>query len=88
MSNWIAMTVEDQLVAQEGLGISVERYMVLFYADDGMVVSLDQEWLQGALNVLIILFWRYGLVANIAKSKAITVCQAHSGPGYRRRRWG
>ena len=33
------------------------------------------DWLQGALNVLIVLFLRYILVANVLKSKAMT-CQA------------
>ena len=37
-----------------------------------MVVSQDPEWLQGSLNVLIVLFRRYKLVANVAKSKVMT----------------
>ena len=31
------------------------------------------EWLQGDLNVLICLFLWYGLVANVAKYKAVTL---------------
>ena len=31
--NWLAMMVEDQLVAQEGLGLSAGRCMGLLYAD-------------------------------------------------------
>ena len=42
--------------------------MGMFYAGNGMVVSRDTKWLQGAL------FRRYRLVANIANSKAM-VCQ-------------
>ena len=56
VSNWIAMTVEDRLVAQEGLGLTVGRCMGLFYAEDNVVGSWDKEWLQGALNVFIGLF--------------------------------
>ena len=44
----------------------------LFYADGGILVSQDSEWLQGSLNVLIILFRRIGLADNVAKSKMIT----------------
>ena len=43
----------------------------LLYADDGVVGSQDPEWLQGALNGLIGLLRRYGLVENVAKSKAM-----------------
>ena len=68
------MTVEEQLVVHEGLGLAVGRCMVLFYADDRVVGSRDPERLQGEMNVLIVLFRRYGLVANYAKSKAIP-CQ-------------
>ena len=32
----------------------------------------DPEWLHGTLNVIIGIFWRYGLVANLSKSKAMT----------------
>ena len=46
----------------------------LLYTDDGVVGSGGPEWLQGALNVLIGLLRRYRLVANFAKSKAMT-CQ-------------
>ena len=54
--NWLALVVEDQLVTQEGLGLLVGRCLGLFYVDYGMVVSQDPEWLQGSLNVLIVLF--------------------------------
>ena len=50
----------------------VGRCLGLIYADDSVVELQDPEWLQGALNVLIGLFHLYGLVANVAKSKAMT----------------
>ena len=68
------MTAEDQPVTHEGLGPAVGRCLGLLYAYDGVVVSKDTEWLQGALNVLINLLWRYRLVANCENSKAMT-CQ-------------
>ena len=30
----------------------------MFYADDGLIESRDPEWLQGALNLPISLFYR------------------------------
>ena len=68
--NWLALMVEDHLVAQEGLGLAVGRCLGLFYADDIVVGSQYPEWLQGALNVLISLLKLYVLVANFVKYKA------------------
>ena len=54
--------------------LEVGQCLGLFCAKYGMVVSRDPEWLQGALNVLIILLQRYGLVTNVDKYKAM-MCQ-------------
>ena len=43
--NSLALMVEDQLVAQEVLGLTVGSCLVLFYTDYGMVVLRDPEWL-------------------------------------------
>ena len=64
--------MEDQLVTQEGLVILVGRCIKLFYTDNGVMVSRDLEWIQGALNVIIGLFRRCALVTNVAKSKTMT----------------
>ena len=69
---WLELMAEDNLVAKEVLGLALWRYLGLFYTDDGVVVLWDPEWLQVTLNFLIGLFRRYGLVVNIAKSKAVT----------------
>ena len=66
------MTVEEKLVTNKGLGITVGRCLGLFYAANGMVGSWYPEWLKVALNVLIGLFCRYRLAENVAKSKAMT----------------
>ena len=76
--NWLAPMVEDQLVAQEGLGLAVGRCLGLFYADSSVVGSRDKEWLQGALNGFIGLFFPYGLAVNVANPKAMT---CHLGNG-------
>ena len=64
VGKWLAMTAEDQAVAQEGLVLNVRTCMVLLYSDYSMIGAQDLHWLQNVLNVLIGLFRRYGLVAN------------------------
>ena len=72
--NWLALTVEDQLVAQKGLGLAVGRCLGLFYVYNGVVGSQDLEWLRGALNMIIGLFCWYGLVVIVENFKDMT-CQ-------------
>ena len=70
--NWLSPMVEDEKFIQDRLGHAV----VFFYAYDRILGSPDPEWLQGAQNVLIGLFWRIRLAENIAKSKTMT---CHTG---------
>ena len=74
VQNWLALIVEDELFAHEGLELAVGRCLGLFYAGNVMVGSRDPEWLQVDLNVLIGLLQLYGLVWNISKYKSKT-CQ-------------
>ena len=71
---WMSMTVEDQRVSHDGMGETVGRCLGVFYDNDSMVGSCDSDWIQHAMNVLVGLFRRYGLAANVAKSCAMT-CQ-------------
>ena len=48
--------------------------MAIFYADDGMVVSSDPTWLQGAFTALLAIFDRVGLMTNVSKTVSM-VCQ-------------
>ena len=41
--NWLVLTVEDQLVALEGLRLAVGRCLGLFYAENGVVGLRDPE---------------------------------------------
>ena len=68
------MTVEDNRVAQNGLGEAVGRCLRVFYANDNMLGSIDPDWMQHLMNVLVDLFRRYGLTANVSNSLLIT-CQ-------------
>ena len=71
---WLAMTVEDHKVANNGLGESVWCCLGIFCDDDVMVVSRDLDWLQHSMNVLVSLFLRYGLATNVTKSHSMA-CQ-------------
>ena len=64
---WLEMIVEDQRLTNDGLGDTVRRCLGVFYANNGMVSSRDPDWLQNTTNILVGLFRRYGLEANVAK---------------------
>ena len=66
--------MEDESAKHEVLGMTIGRCIGLFYADDGMIGSRYPEWFQEAINVIIELFRRVGLMSNVAKSKIMT-CQ-------------
>ena len=72
MRKWMAMTVEDQRVDHDGMGETVGRFLGVFYDNDGIVGSRNSEWLQHVMNVLVRLFRRYGLAANVGKSCTMT----------------
>ena len=69
---WLTMTVEDQVVAQERLGLNVGRCLVVLYAYYSMIGAWYSEYLRNALNILLGLFWRYGRVVNISNLRTTT----------------
>ena len=48
------------------------QLMGLFYADEGMIGSRVPELIQREIDVIIGLLIRFGLMANVAKSKTMT----------------
>ena len=54
------------------------RSMGVFYADYGLIGSQDLDWIQWALNALIIIFRRVILMSEVTKSKTMT-CQPGGG---------
>ena len=66
--------MEDDSATHDGLGVAIGRCTGLFYADAGIIVSRDQECLQGDINVIIVLFRKFGLMVNVAKSENMN-CQ-------------
>ena len=69
---WPEMTVEDHRVDHDGMGETVGRCLGVFYANNGMVGSRESDWMQHTMNVLVGVFRRYGLAANIKKSHKMT----------------
>ena len=53
---WLDMTVEDQRVAHYGMGEAVGSCPVVFYADDGMVLLRDAEWIHHSMRIPVGLF--------------------------------
>ena len=57
--------------------------MEVFYSDDGMVVSSDPVWLQGAFNALVAIFDRVGLLTNVGKTVSMVCHPCRAGAGNR-----
>ena len=56
----------------EGLEMGVVQCMGVFYTYAGMIGLTESEWLQRAINVIIGIFRRFVLMANVAKSKTMS----------------
>ena len=69
---WLAMKVEDQKLAHNGLVAAVGLCMGFFYTNDDMIGSRDPDCLKHFTNVMIGLFQHYGLAATITKSLSMT----------------
>ena len=55
----------------------------MFYANDGMVVSSDPAWLQGAFSALVAIFNRVGLRTSVNKTVSMTCHPCWAGGGNR-----
>ena len=74
IQTWLAMAVEEQRVAHKKMVETVRRFLGVFYADYGIVFSRESECLQNLMNILVGLFFWYGLTANISKYCTL-ICQ-------------
>ena len=54
--HWLLLMLKDEAVIRDGLGHAVGRILGVLYADYGLLVSLNPEWLHGSLKFLIGLF--------------------------------
>ena len=55
----------------------------IFYVDDGMVISSDPAWLQGAFTALVSIFDRVGLLTNVGKTVSMVCHPCQAGDGNR-----
>ena len=70
--HWVNGLV-DKAEAKEETGREGRHQLAVFYSDDGMVVSSDPAWLQGAFNALVAIFDRVGLLTNVGDTVSM-VC--------------
>ena len=79
--------VEGQRVALRHASLSFERegrhQSAVLYANNGMVVSSDPTWLQGAFNTLVAIFDRVGLLTNFRKTVSMVCHPCQAGDGNR-----
>ena len=78
--HWVNGIVEEAEARGE-IGLEGRHQAALFYADDGMVVSSDPAWIQGAFTALVGLFDRVGLLTSFGKTGSMVChpCQAGAG---------
>ena len=77
---WLRRTIDEE--AANGIFAEASREIVAFFVDDGLVGSRDPVWLQGALDVLVVLFESIGLRTNPDKMKVMTCMQGRIREGY------
>ena len=80
--HWVNGAMEETEARGE-MGREGRHQAALFYADDGMVVSLDPAWLQGAFTALVGLFDRVGLQKNVGKTVSMVCHPCQAGVGNR-----
>ena len=69
------MTVMVKGAEEKGKRGQERRYQnVLFYADNGIVASLDPQWIQGEFSTLVGLVDRVGLRTNVGRTVGIVCC--------------
>ena len=74
----VTETKEKEETGREG-----RHQSAVFYADDGMVVSSDPAWLQGAFSALVAIFDRVGLRKNVNKTVSMVCHPCWAGTGNR-----
>ena len=69
--HWVTIKVTEAETRREQ-GREGRHQAALFYADDGMLVSSDPQWLQWAFTQLVSLFDRVGFNTNTGKTVSMT----------------
>ena len=53
------------------LGWAVGEQIIVCYAGDGRIAGQDHIWIQEALMVMVMMFWRMGLEADLEKKSML-----------------
>ena len=80
--HWVDGIV-DEAEEKGETGREGQHQSAVFYADDGMVVSSDPAWLQGAFSALVAIFDRVGLLTNVGKTVSMVCHPCWAGAGNR-----
>ena len=80
--HWIDGIV-DEAEEKGETGREGRHQSAVFYADDGMVVSSDPAWFQGAFSALVAIFNRVGLQTNVGKTVIMACHPCWAGAGNR-----
>ena len=78
--HWIDGKV-DETEEKGEMGREGRHQSAVFYTNDGMVVSLDPAWLQGAFSALVAIFDRVGLRTNFGKTVSMAYHPCRAGAG-------
>eukprot|EP00978_Attheya_sp_CCMP212_P016906 scaffold44614_cov73-Attheya_sp.AAC.3 len=73
---WLSLVCGEN-VAANGLGYEVKEKYVIFYADHGLLLSCNQEWVQESFDILIGIFEHVGLRTNTSKTNAMICMPGH-----------
>ena len=80
--HWVNGLV-DEAEAMGDTGREGRHQSAIFYAEDGMVVSSDPAWLQGAFTALVAIFDRVGLMTNVRTMVSMVCHPCQTGAGNR-----
>ena len=73
----------DEAEGKGETGREGRHQLAVFYADDGIVVSLDPAWIQGDFSDLVAIFDRVGLLTNVGKTVSMVCYPYRVGGGNR-----
>ena len=80
--HWVKGLV-DEAEEKGETGQEGRHQSTVFCANDGMVVSSDPAWLQGAFNSLVAIFDRVVLLTNVGKTVSMVCHPCRAGDGNR-----
>jgi hypothetical protein len=68
---WLQILRDERELEEEAIDMLMATFFAIFYVDDAYLASRDPDFLQRALDVLVVLFVRVGLEANAKKTQTM-----------------